>query len=73
MATAKGYRGRHEIIAHMLRTATDNVSEGVSKTSIMYKSFLSYAQLKEYHSFLIENGLLEELPLQVRITLFARL
>jgi predicted transcriptional regulator len=25
----------------------------------MYKSFLSYAQLKEYFTMLIENGLLE--------------
>jgi predicted transcriptional regulator len=66
MATTKEYRGKHEIIAQMLRTVSNNGSEGVSKTTIMYKSFLSYAQLKEYLSLLIENGPLEALPLQNR-------
>jgi predicted transcriptional regulator len=28
----------------------------------MYKSFLSYAQLKEYLSFLLEKGLVDMLP-----------
>jgi len=32
--------------------------EGTSKTRIMYKAFLSYAQLKEYLAVLEENGLL---------------
>ena len=32
-----------------------------TKTKIMYKAFLSYAQLKEYLSVLIENNLLEYL------------
>ena len=32
---------------------------GVTNTKIMYKAFLSYAQLKEYLTVLIENGLLE--------------
>ena len=31
---------------------------GATKTRIMYKAFLSYAQLKEYLSVLIENNLL---------------
>lgn len=64
MATTKEYRGRYEIIAQMLRTASNN--KGVSKTSIMYKSFLSYVQLKEYLSLLMEYGFLEESPLQSR-------
>jgi predicted transcriptional regulator len=34
---------------------------GATKTKIMYKAFLSYAQLKEYLSVLIENNLLEYL------------
>ena len=50
----------------MLLTVSNNASKGVSKTSIMYKSFLSYAQLKEYLQFLIENGFLEELTLPIR-------
>ena len=32
---------------------------GATKTKIMYKAFLSYAQLKEYLTVLLENGLLE--------------
>jgi predicted transcriptional regulator len=32
---------------------------GATKTKIMYRAFLSYAQLKEYLSVLIENDLLE--------------
>ena len=32
---------------------------GATKTKIMYKAFLSYAQLREYLAVLIENGLLE--------------
>lgn len=32
---------------------------GATKTKIMYKAFLSYAQLREYLSVLIENNLLE--------------
>ena len=30
-----------------------------TKTRIMYKAFLSYAQLREYLSVLVENNLLE--------------
>jgi predicted transcriptional regulator len=45
------------IIAHMLRTINDNRAEGASKTLIMY---LSYGQLKEYLSFLLEKDLVEE-------------
>ncbi len=36
-------------------------NSGATKTRIMYKAFLSYAQLKEYLSVLIENNLLEYL------------
>ena len=32
---------------------------GATKTKIMYKAFLSYAQLREYLSVLIENTLIE--------------
>jgi predicted transcriptional regulator len=52
------------IIAHMLSTINDSGSDGANKTSIMYKSFLSYAQLKEYLSFMVEEGLVEEIPHQ---------
>ena len=40
------------------------VNEGATKTSIMYKSFLSNAQRKEYVSFLVERGLVDEVHQQ---------
>jgi predicted transcriptional regulator len=49
------YRGRTEIVSNIL----DAANGGATKTKIMYKAFLSYAQLKEYLSVLIENNLLE--------------
>jgi predicted transcriptional regulator len=45
----------------MLSTINDSGSDGANKTTIMYKSFLSYAQL-EYLSFMVEKGLVEEIP-----------
>jgi predicted transcriptional regulator len=56
------------IIAHILSTINDSGSDGANKTSIMYKSFLSYAQLKEYLSFMVEKGLIEEVPKQIKNT-----
>ena len=50
-------RSRTEIAASIL----DAANGGATKTKIMYKSFLSYAQLKEYLSILIENNLIEGL------------
>ena len=49
------YRSRTDICAQILEAANG----GATKTKIMYKAYLSYAQLKEYLSVLIENGLLE--------------
>jgi predicted transcriptional regulator len=51
------YRSRTEIVSNILEAANG----GVTKTKIMYKAFLSYAQLKEYLSVLIENNLIEYL------------
>ncbi len=51
------YRSRTEIAAMIL----DAANGGATKTKIMYKAFLSYVQLKEYLSVLIENALLEYL------------
>ena len=48
----------------MLSTVNDTGNEGANKTSIMYKSYLSYAQLKEYLLFMVEKGLVEEIPNQ---------
>ena len=51
------YRSRTEIVSTILEAANG----GATKTRIMYKAFLSYAQLREYLSILIENNLLEYL------------
>ena len=48
------YRSRTEIVGNIL----DAANGGATKTKIMYKAFLSYAQLREYLSVLIENNLL---------------
>jgi len=51
------YRSRTEIVSMILEAANG----GATKTRIMYKAFLSYAQLKEYLSVLIENNVIEYL------------
>jgi predicted transcriptional regulator len=51
------YRSRTEIVSMILEAANG----GATKTRIMYKAFLSYAQLREYLSLLIENNLVEYL------------
>jgi predicted transcriptional regulator len=48
------YRSRTEIASQILESANG----GATKTRIMYRAFLSYAQLKEYLEMLISNGLL---------------
>ena len=52
-----GNRSRTEIVGIIL----DAANGGASKTKIMYTAFLSYNQLKEYLSILIENNLIEYL------------
>ena len=54
-----GNRSRTEIVAMILDAA--NEGGGETKTKIMYFAFLSYNQVKEYLSFLIENNLIEYL------------
>ena len=51
------YRSRAEIVSSIL----DAANSRATKTKIMYIAFLSYVQLKEYLSVLIENNLLEYL------------
>jgi predicted transcriptional regulator len=51
------YRSRTEIVATIL----DSANGGATKTKMMYKAFLSYHQLKEYLTVLIENDLIEYL------------
>ena len=52
------YRSRTEIVSNILDAANGGRA---TKTKIMYKAFLSYAQLKEYLSVLRENNLIEYL------------
>ena len=52
-------RSRTEIVAMILDAA--NEGGGETKTKIMYFAFLSYNQLKEYLSVLVENNLIEYL------------
>ncbi|MEW6605731.1 MAG: winged helix-turn-helix domain-containing protein [Thermoproteota archaeon] len=49
------YRSRAEVMASILQAAMG----GATKTKIMYRAFLSFAQLKEYLVILEENGLLQ--------------
>lgn len=51
-------RNRIEIIAQILEVVNEGSDDGVTKTKIMYKAFLNYAQLKEYLTILTDNGLL---------------
>ena len=49
------YRSRTDIVALILEAANG----GATKTKITYKAFLSYAQLKEYLTVLLEKDVLE--------------
>jgi predicted transcriptional regulator len=50
------YRSRTEIISQILQAAGDH--EGIGKTKLMYKAFLSHDPLEEYVKILVESGLL---------------
>jgi predicted transcriptional regulator len=55
-------RSRIDIITQILEVVNDGSGDGgddgVTKTKIMYKAFLTYVQLKEYLPALTDNGLL---------------
>jgi len=48
------YRSSTEIIDTMLRS----IGSGATKTQIMYKSYLSYGQLKEYLGLMLGRNLI---------------
>ena len=52
-----GNRSRTELVGSIL----DAANGGATKTKIMYTAFLSYNQLNEYLSILVENNLIEYL------------
>jgi len=51
------YRSRSEIVRSILEAA--HAGEGTNRTKLMYKSYLSFNQLKEYLGILQENGLID--------------
>lgn len=51
------YRSRDEIIGSILQSAASG--NGVTKTKIMYSSFLSYPQLLYYLDHLLSEGLVK--------------
>jgi predicted transcriptional regulator len=53
------HRGRTDIVAQILEAANDGGGDGLTQTKIMYKAFLPYTRLKEYLTFMVENGLLK--------------
>ena len=50
------YRSRSEIIALLLDAANGG---GATKTKLMYSAFISFNQLREYLSLMVENGLVQ--------------
>jgi predicted transcriptional regulator len=56
------HRTKTEIIGQIIQAAANGRTDGITKTRIMYSLFLSYDSLQEYLAILIQNGLLEYLP-----------
>ena len=50
------YRSRSDIVRLLLDAANGG---GATKTKLMYKAYLSFNQLREYLTLLVENGLIE--------------
>src|SRR5438132_14124946 len=63
------YRSRTDIIAGILGAASHG---SVTRTRIMYESYLSFAQLTEYLAFLLEKDLLSFDPESKKYTLTER-
>jgi len=60
MAAVNKRRDRHDIVAEILKTAKG----GKIKTHIMYKAKLSYSQINEYLTLLVEKGFLENMTIK---------
>ena len=50
------YRSRSDIVGLLLDAANGGRA---TKTKLMYKAYLSFNQLREYLTLLVENGLIE--------------
>jgi predicted transcriptional regulator len=57
------HRTKTEIIGQIIQAAANDRTDGITKTRIMYSLLLSYGSLQEYLSILLQNGLLEYLPI----------
>ncbi len=55
------YRTREEIFASILDIAGSGA--GITRSKIMFSSYLTYAQVVEYSKILIQRGLLEYDPI----------
>lgn len=53
-------RHKHQIVAELLEVAKD----GRNKTCLMYKARLSFSQLNDYLELLLNDGLLECVPVK---------
>ena len=51
-------RDRMNIISRILEAVNGSGGDGVPTTRIMYNAFVSHAQLKQYLSYLADNGML---------------
>lgn len=60
-------RDQISIIANILESAR----EGARKTQIMYRANLSFSQLNEYITFLIDNGLIRQTTVKGKEIYFA--
>lgn len=56
-----GYRTREEIFASILDIA--GTGAGITRSKIMFGSYLTYAQVIEYSKILIQHGFLEYDPI----------
>jgi predicted transcriptional regulator len=55
--TIRRYRTKTEILAEFLQAAS--VHNGISRTHLMYNTFVPHRQVKEYLRVVVQNGLLD--------------
>ncbi|HVB12880.1 MAG TPA: winged helix-turn-helix domain-containing protein [Nitrososphaerales archaeon] len=53
------YRSRGEIISNILRVVASNKA---TKTRLMYGAYLSYTQIEEYMGYILQQGLMNQVP-----------
>lgn len=53
------YRSRGEIVSTILRVVA---SGKATKTRLMYGAYLSYTQIEEYMDYILQQGLISQVP-----------